>query len=148
MLPRYALGSTGVQASSALHRNCSVVGNDSSMRRSKFGPRIDAADAVYRMNFAPVSFIVAQHFMHNILRVTNMFCINVLVICNCFVFIYVIAPVSLDPDNGGHSNFSLDHLYHFQCFDIRHLWSRTTLKRGHDDVCIREDTNKSLIKCL
>jgi len=36
------------------HGNCSVVGNDSSMRRSGYGPLIDGASTVYRMNFAPL----------------------------------------------------------------------------------------------
>eukprot|EP00241_Pyramimonas_parkeae_P006857 CAMPEP_0114225802 /NCGR_PEP_ID=MMETSP0058-20121206/874_1 /TAXON_ID=36894 /ORGANISM="Pyramimonas parkeae, CCMP726" /LENGTH=341 /DNA_ID=CAMNT_0001336447 /DNA_START=71 /DNA_END=1096 /DNA_ORIENTATION=- len=57
---QHVVDQNGVQASSALHRNCSVVGNDSSMRRSKFGPRIDAADAVYRMNFAPLKDFAAD----------------------------------------------------------------------------------------
>jgi hypothetical protein len=37
-----------------VERNCSVVGNDSSMRSARLGRIIDRADAVYRMNFAPV----------------------------------------------------------------------------------------------
>lgn len=34
--------------------NCSVVGNDSSMRNAALGGEIDGANAVYRMNFAPL----------------------------------------------------------------------------------------------
>ena len=34
--------------------NCSVVGNDSSMRDKGLGAKIDAAGRVYRMNFAPL----------------------------------------------------------------------------------------------
>jgi hypothetical protein len=37
-----------------VERNCSVVGNDSSMRSARLGRVIDRGDAVYRMNFAPV----------------------------------------------------------------------------------------------
>ena len=36
------------------HGICSVVGNANAMRNGKQGQKIDAADAVYRMNFAPV----------------------------------------------------------------------------------------------
>ena len=36
------------------YQNCSVVGNDSSMRKSELGEMVDAVDSVYRMNFAPV----------------------------------------------------------------------------------------------
>ena len=34
-------------------KNCSVVGNDSSMRNAKLGVEIERAQAIYRMNFAP-----------------------------------------------------------------------------------------------
>jgi len=35
-------------------KNCSVVGNDSSMRNAKLGVEIERAQAIYRMNFAPL----------------------------------------------------------------------------------------------
>ena len=42
------------------HQNCSVVGNDSSMRESKLGKLVDSAESVYRMNFAPVKDYVSD----------------------------------------------------------------------------------------
>eukprot|EP00240_Pyramimonas_obovata_P007905 CAMPEP_0118943822 /NCGR_PEP_ID=MMETSP1169-20130426/39134_1 /TAXON_ID=36882 /ORGANISM="Pyramimonas obovata, Strain CCMP722" /LENGTH=153 /DNA_ID=CAMNT_0006889169 /DNA_START=73 /DNA_END=531 /DNA_ORIENTATION=+ len=52
-------------------RNCSVVGNDSSMRKSGLGGRIDTAEAVYRMNFAPL-----QEFGEDVGLRTHTQCIN------------------------------------------------------------------------
>ncbi len=53
------------------YTNCSVVGNDSSMRRSKLGAHIDAADTVYRMNFAPI-----KSYAEDIGRTTHTQCLN------------------------------------------------------------------------
>jgi len=52
-------------------RNCSVVGNDSSMRKSGLGKIIDSAEAVYRMNFAPL-----ENFGADVGLRTHTQCIN------------------------------------------------------------------------
>mmetsp|Transcript_23972 Transcript_23972/g.77892 ORF Transcript_23972/g.77892 Transcript_23972/m.77892 type:complete len:352 (+) Transcript_23972:61-1116(+) len=51
--------------------NCSVVGNDSSMRYARFGSQIDSAQAVYRMNFAPI-----KAFEENVGKGTHTQCLN------------------------------------------------------------------------
>ncbi|XRB17310.1 glycosyltransferase family 29 protein [Pseudoscourfieldia marina] len=43
-----------------LRPNCSVVGNDSSMRSANLGPKIDSSKHVYRMNFAPLKAYAAD----------------------------------------------------------------------------------------
>ena len=53
------------------HQNCSVVGNDSSMRESKLGKLVDSAESVYRMNFAPV-----KDYVSDIGRSTHTQCLN------------------------------------------------------------------------
>ena len=53
------------------HENCSVVGNDSSMRDSELGKIVDAVDSVYRMNFAPV-----RDYVKDIGRKTHTQCLN------------------------------------------------------------------------
>jgi len=53
------------------YQNCSVVGNDSSMRKSRYGQFIDAAQAVYRMNFAPL-----RDFKQDVGLSTHTMCLN------------------------------------------------------------------------
>ncbi|KAK3280364.1 hypothetical protein CYMTET_11792 [Cymbomonas tetramitiformis] len=52
-------------------RNCSVVGNDSSMRQSGLGKEIDSRQAVYRMNFAPVKAFAKDVGSHTYSQCTN-----------------------------------------------------------------------------
>ena len=53
------------------YKNCSVVGNDSSMRNSELGKIVDAVDSVYRMNFAPV-----KDYVKDIGSKTHTECLN------------------------------------------------------------------------
>ena len=53
------------------YKNCSVVGNDSSMRDSELGVMVDAVDSVYRMNFAPV-----RDYVNDIGKKTDTECLN------------------------------------------------------------------------
>eukprot|EP00899_Mesostigma_viride_P019535 jgi/Mesvir1/27583/Mv07327-RA.1 len=53
------------------YHNCSVVGNDSSMRNSSLGHLIDSAAVVYRMNFAPI-----EGYATDVGRRTHTMCIN------------------------------------------------------------------------
>ena len=52
-------------------RNCSVVGNDSSMRRAGLGAVIDSAQAVYRMNFGPLKEFGQHVGMHTYTQCIN-----------------------------------------------------------------------------
>ena len=52
-------------------KNCSVIGNDSSMRNAKLGDEIERAQAIYRMNFAPLKM-----FEVDVGKNTHTMCVN------------------------------------------------------------------------